>query len=421
MTKHAPGTVFTAAIRRLGPGALLAGVLGWFSIWFSKFLGETVLGFATTPISSAMTAILLGLIVGNVVALPEQMRPGLAFAVKKILRLGIILLGIRLSLAGVVRMGAIGLPIVVGSIAGALVLTMLLARLLHLPPRLGTLIAVGTSICGVSAIVATGPAIEAGEEEMAYAVSVITIFGLCATIAYPSVAYSIFAGDAVAAGLFLGTAVHDTSQVTGAALLYSEMFSQPQALEVAVVVKLVRNLFMALVIPVMAYLHNRRPMVAQSQTAEGAPGADGAPQVRDAALEDRGAAVRSGSAAVRASDAAVKAGGAAVKARGAAAVFPLFVLGFLLMALVRTAGDVTLRRSGAAFGLIAEQAWLGVSAGVASWSINFLVVALAAVGLTTRFSSLKRLGWAPLLTGMAAALIVGLIAFVFISVAVHSF
>lgn len=366
----------TGAVCRLGPGVFLAGLLGWFSIWFSEFLGTSVLGFATTPVSSAMTAILLGLLVGNLVALPDQLRPGLAFAVKKILRLGIILLGIRLSLAGVLRLGFIGIPIVLGSISGALLLTMVLARILHLPRRLGTLIAVGTSICGVSAIVATGPAIEANEEEMAYAVSVITIFGLFATIAYPYVANVIFAEEAVAAGLFLGTAVHDTSQVTGAALLYSEMFARPQALDVAVVTKLVRNLFMALVIPLMAYLYNRDRAAEKSAQA---------------------------------------AGDETSRERGVAAVFPLFVLGFLLMALLRTVGDVTLSSGSAAFASVPEHLWRSVTAAIASWSINFLVVALAAVGLTTRFRNLKRLGWKPLVTGMVAAVIVGLIACVLIS------
>lgn len=400
MMKRASITSATTTVRRLGPGVILAGLLGWFSIWFSTFLGETVLGFPTTPISSAMTAILFGLVVGNVAALPEQVRPGLAFAVKKILRLGIILLGIRLSLAGVVRMGAIGLPIVVGSIAGALVLIMLLARVLHLPPRLGTLIAVGTSICGVSAIVATGPAIEAGEEEMAYAVSVITIFGLFATIAYPALANVLFGGEAVAAGLFLGTAVHDTSQVTGAALLYSEMFSQPLALEVAVVTKLVRNLFMTLVIPLMAYLYNRNRTVTESRAADGAEGAGGDADIRGGAPQGQRGSPRAASAAT---------------------MFPLFVLGFLLMALLRTMGDVTLSRNGDAFGLIPQQAWLNISAAVARWSINLLVVALAAVGLTTRFRSLKRLGWSPLIAGMVAAIIVGLIAFSLISLAARFF
>ena len=98
-------------------------------------------------------------------------------------------------------------------------ITALIGRWLKLPSRLATLIAVGTSICGVSAIVATGPAIEAEDEEVAYAVATITIFGILATFLYPYLAHALFGQNATAAGLFIGTSIHDTSQVTGAALI----------------------------------------------------------------------------------------------------------------------------------------------------------------------------------------------------------
>ena len=96
---------------QLLPGLVAAALLAWLSIWFSKFLGVTVMGFDKSPVSAVMMAILLGLIINNVVPLPELLRPGFKFAVKKVLRLGIILLGIRLSVFDVFRLGALGVPI----------------------------------------------------------------------------------------------------------------------------------------------------------------------------------------------------------------------------------------------------------------------------------------------------------------------
>src|SRR5262249_47541323 len=121
----------------------------------------------------------------------------------------------------------------------------------------GTLIAVGTSICGVSAIVATGPVIDAEEDEISYSVACITLFGMLALFLYPFLAHLIFAGDARLAGLFLGTSIHDTAQVAGAGLIYQQQFHAPEALNAATVIKLVRNLCMAGVIPLMAVLYRR--------------------------------------------------------------------------------------------------------------------------------------------------------------------
>lgn len=254
--QHLLGVPFREACRLI-PGLLLAVATALTGNWLGRFIGEVLLGFETTPVSGGMLAIALGLILANAAALPPWLKPGLGFTVKKVLRLGIILLGFRLSVIEALRLGILGIPIVVGCVAGALVTTALLNRWLGLPQCLGTLIAVGTSICGVSAIVATGPVIQAEEEEATYAVSVITVFGILATLFYPYLAHLLFSGDPGKGGLFLGTAVHDTSQVAGAALVYSQTFSAPQALNEATVTKLLRNLFIVAVIPLMSLRYAR--------------------------------------------------------------------------------------------------------------------------------------------------------------------
>jgi len=352
------------------PGLLVAALLAWFCIWLSKYVGVTLLHFDKTPISAVMLAILLGLIIGALLPLPKVLKPGFSFAVKKVLRLGIILLGIRLTIFDVFRLGAFGVPIVLFCILGALFFTTRINKWVRLPERLGTLIAVGTSICGVSAIVATGPAIDAEEEEVAYAVAVITIFGLLATLVYPYLANVVFAGEALKVGLFLGTSVHDTSQVVGSAKVYADVFGAPLALDVATVTKLVRNVFMAVVIPFMAFYYARKTRGQGESTGQ-----------KTSFLK----------------------------------LLPLFVVGFVVMAVIRSIGDVGINAGGNAFGLWDDAGWIAIYSFVKIWAGNLLVVALAGVGLSTDFRAFKGLGIKPFVVGLGAALVVGVVSFVAIS------
>lgn len=352
------------------PGLIAVMGLAWLSKWLSEYIGVDLLGYEKSPISPVMLALLMGLILGRIITIPVVFKPGFRFAVRKILRLGIILLGIRLTVFDVFKLGAIGVPIVLICMAGALIITTTISQRLNLPRRLGTLIAVGTSICGVSAILATGPAIDAEEKETAYAVAVITVFGLLATLFYPYIVEWIFAGDAVRAGLFLGTSVHDTSQVVGSASVYADVFGASLALDVATVTKLVRNVFMALIIPFMAFYYSRQ--VSRKNQGE-------------------------------------------IKKTNILKLLPLFVLGFISFAILRSIGDAGINIGSSAFGIWGEDAWSSLISGVRSWAANFLVVALAGVGLSTNFSSFKGLGFKPFLVGLSAALAVGVVSFIAIS------
>lgn len=349
------------------PGLVAACLLAWLSIVLAECAGTKLMGFDRSPVSPVMLSILLGLIIGALVPMPAVLVPGLAFVVKKVLRLGIILLGIRLTIFDVFRLGALGVPIVLICVTGALLLTTWLNRRLHLPDRLGALIAVGTSICGVSAIVATGPAIDAEDKEIAYAVAVITIFGLAATLLYPYLAHAVF-GNAVQAGLFLGTSIHDTSQVVGAAKVYADLFSAPAALDIATVTKLVRNVFMVTLIPIMALYYSRR---SQRLTLGSRP----------SVLQ----------------------------------LFPLFIVGFLLMAAIRSIGDAGVSAGGQAFDLWDKAIWHNIVSTIKVWAETLLVVALAGVGLSTDFRALRGLGIKPFLVGFGAAVAVGGISYVVIS------
>ena len=336
------------------PGVLLALALAVLGKLLADMLGP-LLGLQKGAVSGIMMAILLGILVGNALRLPALFEAGIRFSLLRILRLGIVLLGIRLSLVEAGAIGLKSLPVIIGTVATALLLVTYLGRRLGLGGRLGSLIAVGTSICGATAIVATAPIIKARQDEVSYAVACITLFGVAAMLAYPFAAHWLFAADSFRVGLFLGTAVHETAQVAGSGLVYQQYFSDPAALDVATVTKLVRNLGMLVVIPLMAILHHR-------QFAE--------------------------------SDAKVPAWYTMV---------PLFVVGFAAMSGVRSWGDMGDRP----FGLLDPGQWHAIVSYVKTGAEYCLAVAMAAVGLGTSITGLRRIGLRPLALGLFSALVVG--------------
>jgi uncharacterized integral membrane protein (TIGR00698 family) len=304
---------------------------------------------------------LLGLGIANTLGTAAVFRPGLALAVRHVLRLGIILVGVKLTVFDVVKLGAWGVPVVATIIVAALLVSTALARALGLSDRLGTLAAASTAICGVTAAVAVGPTIDAEESEIAYTVANVTLFGLVAMLAYPYLAHALFGSVSGAIGLFLGTGIHDTSQVMGAALSYKEIFGDEKAFNVATVTKLTRNVFLAAVVPGLAFLHARRV---------GKPG-------------ER------------------------LKIRK---FFPLFVLGFIAMAVVRSLGDAGVAAGGAAFGAWDAEAWKNLTKTLGeTWAGAALATAMAGVGLTTDLRALSALGARPLYLGaLSAAFVAGL-------------
>ena len=232
--------------------AVLVSLLAGFA---AQLIGESVLGFAKSPISAIMMAIIIGMIIANTVRLPGAFMDGLRFCASTILRIGIMFLGIRLSLLGAGLFTLVALPFVIFAIVIGLTTVSFLGRHLGLSRQLSGLIAVGTSICGCTAIVATAPLIKANEAEVSYSIACITVFGLAAMFFYPVLAHYIFAQQPVLAGLFLGTSIHETAQVVGAGLMYEVQYSAPVALDIATVTKLVRNLCMIAVIPIVGILY----------------------------------------------------------------------------------------------------------------------------------------------------------------------
>jgi uncharacterized integral membrane protein (TIGR00698 family) len=315
------------------------------------------------PLPAATLAILLGLVVANLVPLhPPSFRPGLDFCVKKVLRLGIVLVGIRLSLVEVAQKGAAAVPAVLICVAAGMAVALLLARRLGLSSRLGTLAAASTGICGVTAALAVAPVVDAEEREVGYTVGCVTLYGLLGMLLYPFAAHALFGDAPAAAGLFLGTSIHETAQVTGAALTYQDAWKSKEAFDAAMVAKLFRNATLVAVVPVLGWLHARGT-------------------------------------------------GAAGKRTPLAKLFPLFVLGFLGMAMLRTLGDQTLATAGRTLAGLDRRDWNELTRDIEMLATTIcLPVAMAALGLGIRLGALKELGLRPLLLGAGAATAVALAA-----------
>ena len=149
--------------------------------------------------------------------------------------------GFGLNLAEVVRVGAQSLPVIVSTIATALIVAFVLCKALHIPERIATLVGVGSSICGGSAIAATAPVIKARDEEVAQAISVIFLFNVIAALVFPTLG-SVLGLSNEGFALFAGTAVNDTSSVTAAAAAWDGMHPGANTLDQATIVKLTRTL-----------------------------------------------------------------------------------------------------------------------------------------------------------------------------------
>jgi uncharacterized integral membrane protein (TIGR00698 family) len=350
------------------PGVLAALAVMVAGFWLADVIGHAILSAqglsgGSSPISGVPVAIVLGLLLRNALPLPSALAPGLKFCVTTVLRLGIVLVGIRLSAFDVARLGVAGLPVVLAAVTAGLVFVTWFNRRVGLPPRLGTLIAAGTSICGVTAIVSTAPAIEADEREVAYAVANVVAFGLFGMLLYPYLAHALLARSE-SVGLFLGTAIHDTSQVVGASLTYRQIYADDVVLRVATVTKLTRNLCLAAVIPLLTWMHFKR---------------------------------------------AHSAGHGERKSVSWKTLVPAFIIGFVAMAIVRTIGDATLQSGGAAFGLWDAATWSNLTNQIGDFVAGrvLLGTAMAAVGLSTSFAVFKGVGAKPFAVGLLGALVVG--------------
>ena len=213
-----------------------------------------LLGKLFPVVGGAVIAIIAGMVLNIFLKSLTAIKPGISFVSKKVLQWAVILLGFGMNLGVVLKTGSQSLPIILCTISTSLIIAFILHKAMRIPSNISTLIGVGSSICGGSAIAATAPVIDADDSEVAQAISVIFFFNVLAAIFFPllgkAIGFSTQSGEAF--GIFAGTAVNDTSSVTAAASTWDSMWSLGSAtLDKAVTVKLTRTLA---IIPITLFL-----------------------------------------------------------------------------------------------------------------------------------------------------------------------
>jgi len=313
-------------VRRIGAGAGAAVVLA---------LVATTLGHLVPVVGAPVFAIGAGVTVALVHPPPAAWRPGLEFSARQVLQGSIVVLGTALSFGQVARVGATSLPVMLGTLAVALLGAAALGRLLGVGRDLRTLVGVGTAICGASAIAATDAVISADEADVSYAIATIFTFNIAAVLTFPGLGH-LLGLSPHGFGVWAGTAVNDMSSVVAAGTVFGH-----GATGTAVVVKLTRTLMILPVTLSIAVWRARRAVP------------DGTPGPRRTL----------GTHVVRA--------------------LPTFIAWFLVAVLVNTAGLV-------------PSGWHPPLSDVAQFMV---AVALAAIGLSTHLASIRRAGSRPLLLG----------------------
>lgn len=294
-----------------------------------------LLGRKFAVVGGPVISILLGMIVGMFLKNRAPFDAGIKFTSKKILQWAVILLGFGMNLTVIGQTGVQSLPIILSTITTSLLVAFILCKALKIPSKISTLVGVG------SAIAATAPVIDASDEEVAQAISVIFFYNVIAALVFPLMGtllgFSTTSGEAF--GIFAGTAVNDTSSVTAAASTWDSMWGLgSQTLDKAVTVKLTRTLAIIPITLVLALVRSKR---------------------------------------------SAGEGGKKVSLKS---VFPMFILYFVLASVITTAAQS-----------------LGVDASVFSplkeLSKFMIVLAMAAVGLNTNPVKLVKTGGKPLLLG----------------------
>lgn len=336
------------ALRAAVPGVALAIALALGAKLASQEIGALLLQSATSPVSPVLCAVLIGLLWRNVIGVGRRAEQGLQWVMKTLLRAGIALVGLRLTFDGLASVGTKAFPIVIACIAVVAVTTVMVGRALRIPRSLQTLIGAGTAVCGCTAIVAMAPVIRARPAEVGLALGCIVLFGCLGMLVYPWVAHQVFGSLDAAAGVFLGTSIHDTTQVVGASLIYAQQFGAPDAVAVASATKFLRNISILVLVPLAATWR------------------------QECGLEPAPAPGRAGGELRRGE------------------VFPGFVIAFVILVIVRTLGDHAFAGSAAA-----HDTWVKIVSAAQKSSELLLVCGMTAVGLSVSLSQMRHLGWRP--------------------------
>lgn len=301
---------------------------------------------ALEVIGAPVIAIIAGMILTLIIKDKSAFKDGITFTSKKILQYAVILLGFGLNLATIGQVGLTSLPIIVSTITTSLVVAFIMYKLLKVQGKTATLIGVGSSICGGSAIAATAPVIDADDEEIAQSISVIFLFNVIAALIFPTFG-AMLGMTNEGFGLFAGTAVNDTSSVTAAASTWDSLHKTGGAvLEYATIVKLTRTLAIIPITLVLAFVRMKREKATSQSKAK-------------VSLKK---------------------------------IFPMFILYFVLASVITTIATTFL--SGAPLDIANN-----IFGFLKQLSKFFIVMAMGAIGLNTNVVKLVKTGGKPILLG----------------------
>ncbi len=245
------------------PAGILPGVCLAAAIATCAFLLRRLPGIGI--FSPMILATFLGMALHNFAGTPAGAKPGIAFSLKRILRLGIVLLGLQLVLTQVIQIGFAGIGIILVTLAATFTFTKWLGRVIGVERRLAELIAAGTSICGASAVIATNTVTEGSDEDVAYAVACVTVFGSLAMFLYPLLPELLHL-NAHDFGLWSGSSIHEIAQVVAAAFQDGN-----RAGETATIAKLTRVMMLAPLVITLGVLAARRARHAKDGARRAAP------------------------------------------------------------------------------------------------------------------------------------------------------
>jgi uncharacterized integral membrane protein (TIGR00698 family) len=349
------------------PGITLLAIVGYAGKFVEHFLNTyTKAHHITFPnIEYVLWAILFGALIANTIGLARIFRPGVA-TYEFWLKAGIILLGARFVLGDILKLGGISLILVFIALALSITFMTWLGRTFKLNPKLTTLLAVGSSICGVSAIIATQGAIDADEEDSSTAIAAILALGAISLFAFPLIGHALNMSDH-AYGLWAGLAVDNTAEATAAGALFSDA-----AGKYAVLAKTCRNALIGFVVLAYAIQWARKGLANDTTTAQ--------LQNKTAFLWKK---------------------------------FPKFVLGFLFISLLATLGSST-NPTIAALGF--SKAQLTALGNLSRWAF---LLTFAGVGLRTNLKDLFKQGARPFIVGALGEIVIAAITLALVLGAAH--
>ena len=235
----------------------------WPGVFLAALIATAAFGLHELPGVTALSPLILSIVLGiayhNLVGTPSRARDGVTFALKRLLRFAIILLGLQLTAAQIADVGAAGLAVIALTLVATFLFTTWCGRLLGVETKLTQLIAAGTSICGASAVIATNTVTNAHDEDVAYAVACVTVFGSIAMFLYPLLP-ALLHLDPRAYGLWSGASIHEIAQVIAAAFQDGK-----QAGEFGTIAKLSRVAMLAPVVIALGLIASRRGTKAHAR------------------------------------------------------------------------------------------------------------------------------------------------------------